>query len=62
MLNAKIKIFKKFRKEIEENIHVILEWVENSFKQDSGASLVVQWLRIQLAYSFFCCAKAFKFH
>ena len=49
MLNAKIKIFKKFRKEIEENIYVILEWVENSFKQDSGASLVVQWLRIQLA-------------
>ena len=42
MLNAKIKIFKKFRKEIEENIYVILEWVENSFKQDSGASLVVQ--------------------
>ena len=49
MFNAKIKFFEKLRKKIEENIHVILEWVENSFKQDSGASLVVQWLRIHLA-------------
>ena len=49
MLNAKIKTFKKLRKKIEENIHVILEWVENSFKQDSGASLVEEWLRIHFA-------------
>lgn len=52
MLNAKIKIFKKLRKKIEENIHVILEWVENSFKQDSGVewlSVKTKWLRIHFA-------------
>ena len=36
MLNAKIKIFKKFRKKIEEIIHIILEWEKILLSKNQG--------------------------